>query len=159
MESPMKGGEVKKYIVANDSEAEFLDKIQSKDFYFSKLTQPLTVSRVRLLYTVKEKGGKTIPPTLWFKKSINLKSKNSQDYVQKTSTKLYVHEFSLRAQLNGPYMYLARRKISCSLPGEVGDLWRQKIVGKDPKFYLGHFHSFGLSWQYHEVSCTITLWF
>ncbi len=28
------------------------------DFYFFKLTQPLTVSTVQLLYTVKEKGGK-----------------------------------------------------------------------------------------------------
>jgi hypothetical protein len=28
------------------------------DFYFFKLTQPLAVSRIQLLYTVKEKGGK-----------------------------------------------------------------------------------------------------
>ncbi len=59
-------------------EAEFLDEIQTKflrafhlailshlyttavpwDFHFLKLTQPLTVSIVQLLYTVKEKGGK-----------------------------------------------------------------------------------------------------
>jgi hypothetical protein len=54
-------------------EAEFLDEIQTKVLrvflfaihsnlysfaYFFKLTQPLTVSRVQLLYTVKEKGGK-----------------------------------------------------------------------------------------------------
>ncbi len=58
-------------------EAECLDEIQTKvkeffsllftvtstalprDFYFFKLTQPLTVYTVQLLYTVKEKGGKT----------------------------------------------------------------------------------------------------
>ncbi len=28
------------------------------DFYIFKLTQPLTVSTIQLLYTVKEKGGK-----------------------------------------------------------------------------------------------------
>jgi hypothetical protein len=44
-------------------------------FYFFKLTQPLTVSRVHLLYAVKEKEGKSdrklhTPPSLWFKKSI-----------------------------------------------------------------------------------------
>jgi hypothetical protein len=58
-------------------DAEFLDEIQTKvlsffllaihrhlssfalgDFYFFKLTQPLTVSTVQLLYTVKENGGK-----------------------------------------------------------------------------------------------------
>jgi hypothetical protein len=61
-------------------------------FYFFKLTQPLTVS-------VKEKGGKpdrkTMPPSLWFKKSIyrNLKSENSQRLCPETSAFLYVHEF------------------------------------------------------------------
>ncbi len=40
------------------------------DFYFLKLTQPLTVSTFQLLYTVKEKGQKTIPPSLSLKKSI-----------------------------------------------------------------------------------------
>jgi hypothetical protein len=59
-------------------EAEFYDEIQTKvlrvfflaihshlysfnfrsDLHFFKLTQPLTVSIVQLLYTVKEKGGK-----------------------------------------------------------------------------------------------------
>jgi hypothetical protein len=57
--------------------AEFLEEIQTKvlelssllftvtstalprDLYFFKLTQPLTISTVQLLYTVKEKGGKT----------------------------------------------------------------------------------------------------
>ncbi len=52
------------------TEAEFLDEILTKvlkaflpaihsylytDLYFFKLTQPLTVSRVQLLYTVKKK--------------------------------------------------------------------------------------------------------
>jgi hypothetical protein len=44
------------------------------DFYFFKLTQPLTVSTVHLLYILKEKWGKPdrkiIPPYIWFKKSI-----------------------------------------------------------------------------------------
>ncbi len=55
------------------TEEEFLDKIQTKflrvflhaihchlswDYYFFKLTQPLKVSKVQLLHTVKEKGGK-----------------------------------------------------------------------------------------------------
>ncbi len=53
------------------------------DFYFFKLMQPLTVSTVQLLYTVKEKGRKPdrkpYLPSLWFKKSAfrNLKSENS----------------------------------------------------------------------------------
>ncbi len=72
---------------------EFLDEIQNKkvlgvflvaihshlytdlscDFFFFKLTQPLTVSTVQLLYTVKEKEEKPDRkpyPYLWFKKSI-----------------------------------------------------------------------------------------
>jgi hypothetical protein len=52
------------------TEAEFLDEIQTKVFtafllaihshfcFAFTLTQPLIVSRVQLLYTVKEKGGK-----------------------------------------------------------------------------------------------------
>jgi hypothetical protein len=58
------------------------------DLYFFKLTQPLTVFTVQLLYTEKEKGGKPdrkpypLPYSLrhpyW-----NLKSENSQDYAQK----------------------------------------------------------------------------
>jgi hypothetical protein len=60
-------------------------------FYFFKITQPLTVS-------VKEKGGKpdrkTMPPSLWFKKSIqNLKSENSKRLCPETSALFYVHEF------------------------------------------------------------------
>ncbi len=47
-----------------------------------------------LLYTVKETGEKkpelkTTPPSLWFKKSIQ----KPQNYAQKTSKKLYAHEF------------------------------------------------------------------
>ncbi len=46
----------------------------SWDFYFFKLTHPLSVSTVQLMYIVKEKGGKPsrkpYPPSLWFKKSI-----------------------------------------------------------------------------------------
>ncbi len=59
-------------------------------FFLSKVSQPLTVFTVQLLYTVKEKGGKPDrkpfpPPTLWVKNPYrNLKSENSQDYAQKT---------------------------------------------------------------------------
>ncbi len=75
--------------------AEFLDEIQtvtSKSlpsvFFFFKLTQPLTVSSVRLLHTVKEKGGKPdrkpYPLPYGLRNPYrNLKSENSQDYAQK----------------------------------------------------------------------------
>ncbi len=58
------------------------------DLYFFKRTQPLTVSTVQLLYTVKEKGGKPDRkpyPLLYSLRSPyrNLKSENSQDYAQK----------------------------------------------------------------------------
>ncbi len=46
------------------------------DFYFFKLTQPLTVSKV--CYCVKEKGGYGLRNPYR-----NLKSENSQDYAQK----------------------------------------------------------------------------
>ncbi len=58
------------------------------DLYFFKLTQPLTVSRVQLLYTVKEKGGQ--PDRKLYHLSFglrnphrNLKSEISEDYDQK----------------------------------------------------------------------------
>ncbi len=59
------------------------------DFYFFKLTQPLTVSRIQLLYTVKEKRGKPDRKPLPLPYSLrnpyrNLKSGNSQDYAQKS---------------------------------------------------------------------------
>ncbi len=62
------------------------------DFYFFKLTQPLRVSTVQLLYTVKEKEENLIenhnPFPLPYGLSLrnpyrNLKSENSQDYAQK----------------------------------------------------------------------------
>jgi hypothetical protein len=57
-------------------------------FLFFKLTQPLTVSRILLLYTVKEKGGKPDrkPNPLPYglrNPYRNLKSENSVDYAQK----------------------------------------------------------------------------
>jgi hypothetical protein len=79
-----------------------LDEIQKKVFppcnsqsplqlcleIFFKLTQPLTVSRVQLLYTVKEKGGKPDRKPYPLPYDLrnpyrNLKSQNSQDYAQK----------------------------------------------------------------------------
>ncbi len=58
------------------------------DFYFFKLTQPLTVSTVQLLYTMKEKKGKpdrkSYPRPYGLRNLYrNLKSENSQDYAQK----------------------------------------------------------------------------
>ena len=54
------------------------------DLYFFKLTQPLTVSTVLLLYTVKEKGGKPYPlPYSLRNLHRNLKSENSPDNAQK----------------------------------------------------------------------------
>ncbi len=57
-------------------------------FFSPKVSQPLTVSTVQLLYTVKEKGGKPDgkPYLLPFglrNPQRNLKSENSQDYAQK----------------------------------------------------------------------------
>ncbi len=69
------------------------------DFYFVKLTQPLTVSTVQLLCTVKEKGGKSEKnpyslSSLWFKKSIQKPQVwELLRLCTETSTKLYVHEF------------------------------------------------------------------
>ncbi len=70
------------------------------DFYYLKLTQPLTVSTVQLLYMHckgerRKTWYKTILPSLWFKKSI----KNPQVWelsrlCPETSTKFYVHELS-----------------------------------------------------------------
>jgi hypothetical protein len=92
-------------------EAEFLDEIQTKpsefssllftvastalpwDFYFFKLTQPLTFSTVQLLYTVKEKGGKperkSYPVPFGLRNPYrNLKSEKSQDYAHCSLYKL-----------------------------------------------------------------------
>jgi hypothetical protein len=87
-------------------EAEFLDEIQTKllrvflhaihshlygfafRFYFFKLTQPLTVSRVQLLYTAKEKGRKPYRKPYPLPYGLrnpyrNLKPENFQDNAQK----------------------------------------------------------------------------
>jgi hypothetical protein len=58
------------------------------DFYFFKLTQPLTVSTVQILYTVKEKGGKPdrkpYPLPFGLRNPYrNLNSESSQEYAQK----------------------------------------------------------------------------
>jgi hypothetical protein len=89
------------------SEAKFLDEIQTKtleffsllftvtttaltrDLYFLKITQPLTVSTVQLqlLYTVKEKLGNPDRKPYYLLYGLrnpyrNLKSENSQDFGQ-----------------------------------------------------------------------------
>jgi hypothetical protein len=56
--------------------------------YFFKLTQPHIFSTVRLLYTVKEKGGKPYRKPYPLPYDLrnpyrNLKSENSQEYAQK----------------------------------------------------------------------------
>ncbi len=65
------------------------------DFYFFKLTQPLTASSVYLLNTIKEKGGKPDRTlSLWFKKSIQKPQVwELSRLCPETFTKLFVHEF------------------------------------------------------------------
>jgi hypothetical protein len=55
------------------------------------------------MYTVKEKGGNLIRKPYPLPYGLrnpyrNLKSENSQDYAQKSSAKLYVHEFGVRVK-------------------------------------------------------------
>ncbi len=102
--------------INSTSEAEFLDEIQKKseefssllltltstallwDFYFFKLTQPLTYFfssvTVHCKGERKKTWWKTVPPSPWFKKSIQKHQvwKLSR-LCPETSTKLYVHEF------------------------------------------------------------------
>ncbi len=103
------------------TEAEFLDEIQTSlksfppfpftvtsttmpwDFYFFKLIQPLTVSTVQLLCTVKEKGGKpnrkTHPLPYCFRNPYrNLKSENSQDNAHRNLDEI-VHSWILLGDL------------------------------------------------------------
>jgi hypothetical protein len=59
-----------------------------RDFCFFKLMQPLSVSRVQFLYTLKAKGGKPDrkpnPLSYGLRNPYrNLKFENSQDYAQK----------------------------------------------------------------------------
>jgi hypothetical protein len=68
------------------------------DFCLFKLSQPLKVSTVQLLYTVKDNGGKpdkkTTPPSFWFKKSTQKPQVwELSRLCPEISTKLYVHEF------------------------------------------------------------------
>ncbi len=59
------------------------------DFCFYKLTQPLTVSTVQLLYTVKVERRKTWYPLLYGLRNPhrNLRTEISQDYAQKPQRK------------------------------------------------------------------------
>jgi hypothetical protein len=93
-------------------EAEFLGEIQTQSFSLAihshlhsfalrfpfLQTHATSYSFYNYSYTVKEKGGKPDGkpyPLLYGLRNPyrNLKSENSQDYAQKPSTKLYVHEF------------------------------------------------------------------
>jgi hypothetical protein len=85
------------------------------DFYFFKLMQPLTVSTVQLLYTVKEKEGKPDRkpkhPSLWFKNPYrNLNFENSQDHAQKPQTKLYIHKFGFWSLGWRTYLLMAEKR-------------------------------------------------
>ncbi len=68
-----------------------------KDFYFFKLTQPLTVSTVQLLYIEKERKGVNLVENhthpLWFKKFVQWpKVRELSRLCPETSTNLYIHE-------------------------------------------------------------------
>jgi hypothetical protein len=68
------------------------------DFYFFKLTQPLTVSTVKFLYTVKEKEGTPDRKPYPFPYGLTKSTQKPQGWELsssciETSTKLYVHEF------------------------------------------------------------------
>ncbi len=81
------------------------------DFYFFKLTQPLTVSSVHLLYTVKEKGGnhnrKPYPLPCGLRNIYrNLKSENSQDYAKKPERTCLMNSASV---VFYAYKYCTRR--------------------------------------------------
>jgi hypothetical protein len=76
----------------------------SWDFYFFKFTQPLTISTVQVLNTLKEKWGKPdrkpYPLAYGLRNPCRtLKSENSQHLCPETSTKFYVHEFSTHMQI------------------------------------------------------------
>jgi hypothetical protein len=64
--------------------------------YFIKLSQPLTVSKVYLLYAVKEKGGNPNRKPYHF--LYGLRNPFSRLYLE-TSTKLYIHEFGFRVNI------------------------------------------------------------
>jgi hypothetical protein len=108
-----------------NTEAEFLDEIQTKvlkvlllaihchfysfalRFIFFKLTQPLTVSTIHLLYTLKKKGGKTdenhTPLPYGLRNPYrNLKSELELSRLcPETSKKVCAHEFGFRTHAEG----------------------------------------------------------
>jgi hypothetical protein len=63
--------------------------------YFFKLTQPLTVSIIHLLYTVKEKGGK--PDKKPYPLPYGLRNPYRNKLCPETLKKKYVHEFGVRS--------------------------------------------------------------
>jgi hypothetical protein len=107
----------------------FLLAIHSRlySFYFFKLTQPLTVSRVQFLYIVKEKGGKPdrkpYPLPYGLRNPYrNLKSENSQDYAQKPQRNCtFMNSASGLQQQNspGPQEELNERNIWICAAGQL----------------------------------------
>ncbi len=114
--SPFNFAMFRQRILGSIPEAEFLAKSRQKSEEFSSLLFTVTSGAlfwdlyiwIRLLfsfctlYNVQCTGEsrkawyKPIPPSLWFRKSRNFKSENSQDYAQKPHLKLSVHEFGFR---------------------------------------------------------------
>ncbi len=73
------------------------------DLYVFKLTQPLTVSTVQLLYTANEKGGK--PDRKPYPLPYSFRNPCGEPQVwelsrlcPETSTKMYLHEFGFRSR-------------------------------------------------------------
>ncbi len=85
-------------------------------WYFFKLTQPLTVSTVHILYTVTEKGGKPEikPYPLWFQKSIQKPQVwELSRLCPETSTNLYVHEFHICTVFDCRWVYALSPSSCC----------------------------------------------
>jgi hypothetical protein len=143
------------------TEAEFYDEIQTKvlrvfllaihshpsiawpwDSNFFKLTQPLTVSTIQLLYTVKEKGGKPdrkpYPLPFGLRNPYrNLKFENSQDNARKpqrncnfmNSASVY-HAKCITFSL----MKVTRKRVIIFSQGILEVTWRHCITSE----YCGH---------------------
>jgi hypothetical protein len=75
-------------------------------FYFFKLTQPLTVPTVHLLYTVKEKEGKPDRKPYPLPYGLRNPYRNSQGYAQKNLNEIVcpdIKPYPLSYGLRNPY--------------------------------------------------------
>ncbi len=133
------------------------------DFYFFKLKQPLTVSTVQLLYTVKKNGGKPYrkhhTPSLWLKKSM----KKPQVWelsrlCPEPSMKLHIHEFGLWSCRYRAHTWQAITAVSPS--SMRSGLWssmltRGKSMEKVITFYYAKFY-YKLNFRIRESVPLIT---